>query len=252
MWTSTMSVRTVSCRAVCAAALVGKPALLVCRRRPLLSRPYSKTHCQDPWQRCWAKEPSARLRDRPGCGVATRIRASTPHLDEFEDRRAGDANQFAEPQHWGGPLPKRGSARKQRSCRFQASRRRWARRRPAAPAVRPRPSSEGWPRSSELLRRYASVRRYFRGRTIGRIGSNGNPFRDAGLATDSLPAAWPNQGVKRSTTSERIKSSRSSADEDPRREPASAPDITPPGSRVALAIRSKARRQRVDPDKLSG
>ena len=45
-------------QARCAAALVGKPALLVCIRLPVLSRPYSRTYCQEPAHRCGANEPS--------------------------------------------------------------------------------------------------------------------------------------------------------------------------------------------------
>src|SRR5665811_1369181 len=59
MLTSVMRDRTTCWSAACAAALVGNPALLVCRRRPLLSRPYSSTHCQVPLHRWGAYEPSS-------------------------------------------------------------------------------------------------------------------------------------------------------------------------------------------------
>jgi hypothetical protein len=60
LWTptSTMNVRTSFCSALWAAPLVGYPALLVCSRVPLLSRPYSSVYRQLPLHRWGANEPS--------------------------------------------------------------------------------------------------------------------------------------------------------------------------------------------------
>ena len=69
-WTSASRMCTASCRAVWAAAFVGKPALLVCIRLPVLSRPYSSMHRQEPLTSV-RREGAVRVA-RAGPGVALR------------------------------------------------------------------------------------------------------------------------------------------------------------------------------------